>query len=154
MQESENSLNVKFLDYIEEKSEAVEIDEDYNNESFPGPIPGGSLEMDKFDVVNDNYSSYRSGKADNYGSSRPFANSQVELPGRNLVAQSCDLDANRMNRSDRRNALGPDQMVRAKPRKNHGTQNLSMSTYVRNDNAFSVIQKDIASGQSKFHLSI
>ena len=61
MRESENSLNVKFLDYIEEKSEAVEIDEDYNNESFPGPIPGSSLEMDKFDVVNDNYSSYRSG---------------------------------------------------------------------------------------------
>ena len=61
MQESENSLNVKFLDYIEEKSEAVEIDEDYNNESFPEPIPGNSLEMDKFDVVNDNYSSYRSG---------------------------------------------------------------------------------------------
>ena len=67
------------------------------------------------------------------------------------MAQSCDLDANRMNRSDRRNALAPEQMVKTKPRKSHGSTNLSMSTYVRNDNAFSVIQKDIASGQSKYY---
>ena len=67
---------------------------------------------------------------------------------RNLVAQSCDLEMGEVGHSTRRNAVMPDKPVKARAKK-HASNNLSMSTYVRNDNAFSVLQKDIATGQSK-----
>ena len=46
----------KFLEYIEEKSEEVELEDDdfgRHRDSFPMPLPGNSLEMDNFDIINE-----------------------------------------------------------------------------------------------------